>query len=88
MAGGRRARIIIAVQHMRKAVTQHGLGEAARLVLELGKFIDEVRRAERVRGRDYDWLEARLADVIRPKHRHWGWKGRGGNSRDFPRMGQ
>ena len=40
---------------------------------EISKAIEEVERAERLRGRDYEALEAWVADVVRPKH--WGWKG-------------
>jgi ATP-dependent exoDNAse (exonuclease V) beta subunit len=44
-----------------------------RSLLELSKHVDEVRRAERVRPRDYDALEAKLTDWTKGKH--WTWKG-------------
>jgi len=47
-------------------------------LLEIGKFVDEVRRAERVRPRDHDALEARMAELVVGKQgKHWSWKGRG-----------
>jgi ATP-dependent exoDNAse (exonuclease V) beta subunit len=51
-------------------------------LIEIAKFVDEVRRAERVRPRDHDALEARLADFSRAKH--WNWKG-GHGAPDFPK---
>ncbi len=43
---------------------------------EIAKFVDEVHRAERVRERDYDALEARLGElVIGRQGKHWSWKG-------------
>jgi ATP-dependent helicase/nuclease subunit A len=50
---------------------------------ELSRHVGEVRRAERVRSRDHDALEAKLTDWS--KGRHWGHKG-WGRSRDpeFP----
>ncbi|HZE20077.1 MAG TPA: UvrD-helicase domain-containing protein, partial [Candidatus Angelobacter sp.] len=33
-------------------------------LLEIAKFVDEVRRAERVRPRDHDALEARMAELV------------------------
>jgi ATP-dependent exoDNAse (exonuclease V) beta subunit len=52
-------------------------------LVEIGKFVDEVRRAERVRPRDHDALEARLAGAGRG--RHWGWKGFSRATGDFPK---
>jgi len=47
-------------------------------LLEIAKFVDEVRRAERVRARDHDALEARMAELVVGKQgKHWTWKGRG-----------
>ena len=47
-------------------------------LLEIAKFVDEVRRAERVRPRDHDALEARMAELVVGKQgKHWTWKGRG-----------
>ncbi|HZI88953.1 MAG TPA: UvrD-helicase domain-containing protein, partial [Candidatus Polarisedimenticolia bacterium] len=44
---------------------------------EIARVVDEVRRAERVRPRDHDALEARLCDCILGKQgKHWGWRGR------------
>jgi ATP-dependent exoDNAse (exonuclease V) beta subunit len=55
-------------------------------LIEIAKMYGEVQRAERVRERDYDWLEAWMAEIVRPRHRHWGWKGRsGGRDPEFPR---
>jgi superfamily I DNA/RNA helicase len=55
-------------------------------LIEIARAFDEVRRAERVRERDYDWLEAWIAELVRPRHRHWGWKGWSRSSdSDFPR---
>jgi ATP-dependent helicase/nuclease subunit A len=51
---------------------------------EISKAIDEVQRAERVRARDYEGLEAWMTDVVRG--RHWGWKGF--NSSDDPEFPQ
>jgi ATP-dependent exoDNAse (exonuclease V) beta subunit len=46
-------------------------------LVEIAKFVDEVRRAERVRARDHDALEARLCDAVTGKQgKHWGWRGR------------
>jgi ATP-dependent helicase/nuclease subunit A len=42
---------------------------------ELAKAVEEVERAERVRTRDYEALEAWVSQVLRPKPNHWGWKG-------------
>jgi len=44
-------------------------------LIEIAKYVDEVRRMERVRdrGRDYDALEARLTQWAKDKH--WGWIG-------------
>jgi ATP-dependent helicase/nuclease subunit A len=44
-----------------------------RSLLDLARHVDEVRRAERVRKRDYDVLEAKLTDWV--KGRHWERKG-------------
>ena len=44
-----------------------------RSLLDLARHVDEVRRAERVRPRDYDVLEAKLTDWV--KGRHWERKG-------------
>jgi ATP-dependent exoDNAse (exonuclease V) beta subunit len=45
-----------------------------RSLLELSRHVDEVRRAERVRPRDYDALEAKLTDWAKGKHwNHKGW---------------
>lgn len=40
---------------------------------EIAKAVGEVERAERVRERDYEGLEAWVTEVVRG--RHWGWKG-------------
>src|SRR5688572_9600542 len=54
-------------------------------LVEIGKFVDEVRRAERVRQRDHDALEARLAELARPKNKFLAWKGRSRSAnREFP----
>ena len=45
----------------------------ARNFTEIGRFVDENAQLEAVRGRDYDGLEASLADLARK--RSWGWKG-------------
>ena len=45
----------------------------ARNFIEIKRFVDENARLEAVRGRDYDGLEASLADLAR--RRSWGWKG-------------
>jgi len=42
-------------------------------LLELAKAVEEIERAERVRERDYEALEAWATEVVRG--RHWGWKG-------------
>lgn len=42
-------------------------------LLEIAKALEEVERAERVRDRDYEGLEAWVSDVVRG--RHWMWKG-------------
>jgi ATP-dependent exoDNAse (exonuclease V) beta subunit len=44
-----------------------------RSLSEISKAVEEVERAERVRERDYEGLEAWVTDVVRG--RHWGWKG-------------
>jgi len=45
-------------------------------LLEIGKYVDEVRRMERVRDRDYDALEAKLTEWSKvSKNRHWTHKG-------------
>ncbi|HZP42934.1 MAG TPA: UvrD-helicase domain-containing protein [Candidatus Binatia bacterium] len=42
----------------------------------IGAFVDGVRRREGVRGgRDYDGLEAELADFVSGRQRHWRWTG-------------
>jgi ATP-dependent exoDNAse (exonuclease V) beta subunit len=55
-------------------------------LIAIAKAVDEVRRAERVRERDHDALEAWLGELVRPRNRYWGWKGwaRSGDP-DFPR---
>ena len=45
----------------------------ARNLAEIAHFVEENARAEAVRGRDYDGLEALLRDLARA--RSWGWKG-------------
>jgi len=42
-------------------------------LLEIGRFVNEVKRREVVRGRDYDGLEAELVQFSRRKE--WGWAG-------------
>jgi ATP-dependent helicase/nuclease subunit A len=42
---------------------------------EIAKAVQEIERAERVRTRDYEGLEAWVSQVLRPKPNHWGWKG-------------
>ncbi|HYQ88040.1 MAG TPA: UvrD-helicase domain-containing protein [Candidatus Binatia bacterium] len=45
-----------------------------RSLLEIAKFVDEVRRAERVRERDHDALEARMTELVIGKQgKHWSW---------------
>jgi ATP-dependent exoDNAse (exonuclease V) beta subunit len=39
----------------------------------IAAFVDHVGRRERLRGRDYDGLEAELVELARA--RHWGWRG-------------
>jgi len=52
-------------------------------LIEIAKATDEVRRAERVQERDYDWLEAWVGELVR--QRHWSWKGwRRWKNPDFP----
>jgi ATP-dependent exoDNAse (exonuclease V) beta subunit len=51
----------------------------------VGKFVHDVRRAEAVRGRDYDGLEAALLAFVRRERKHWNWKGFARGTRDFPR---
>ena len=48
---------------------------AAQSLAEIGRFVDEVRRKEAVRGRDADGLEAELHELSR--RRLWSWRGRG-----------
>jgi ATP-dependent exoDNAse (exonuclease V) beta subunit len=48
---------------------------AAQSVAEIGRFCDELRRREAVRGRDYDGLEAELYELSR--RRLWHWRGGG-----------
>jgi ATP-dependent exoDNAse (exonuclease V) beta subunit len=53
-------------------------------LVEIARFMDEVRRAERIRERDYDALEARFSDLVVGKQaRHWNWRGR--LSADLPK---
>ena len=40
---------------------------------EIASFVDHVARRERLRGRDYDGLEAELGHLSRD--RHWKWRG-------------
>jgi ATP-dependent helicase/nuclease subunit A len=55
-------------------------------LIEIAKAVDEVRRAERVRERDYDWLEAWISELVRPRNRHWGWRGwQRSDDPEFPR---
>jgi hypothetical protein len=50
----------------------------ARSLHEIASFVDHVARRERLRGRDYDGLEAELVDLSRDKHWRWrGWVRRG-----------
>ena len=68
------------VEEMEDLAARAADGEPAdwftKSLVEIGKFVDEVRRAERVRERDYDWLEARFTDIIVGKQKnHWTWKG-------------
>jgi len=51
---------------------------------EIAKAVEEVQRAERVRARDYEGLEAWMTDVVRGKH--WSWKGF--NTSDDPEFPQ
>ncbi|MGE5178200.1 MAG: UvrD-helicase domain-containing protein [Bacteroidota bacterium] len=47
-------------------------------LIAIGRYVDEVRRMERVRARkrDYDALEAKITDWTKSsKEKHWGWKG-------------
>jgi ATP-dependent helicase/nuclease subunit A len=44
-------------------------------LIEIAKAVEEVLRAERVRARDYEALEAWASEVLRPRPKHWGWKG-------------
>jgi ATP-dependent exoDNAse (exonuclease V) beta subunit len=44
-----------------------------RSLTAIRRFVDEVTRRERVRGRDHDQLEAELTGLAR--ERHWQWKG-------------
>src|SRR5260370_32299095 len=44
-----------------------------RNLAEIARFAAENARAEGVRGRDYDGLEASLRDLARA--RSWGWQG-------------
>jgi len=54
-----------------------------RSLLEIAKFVDEVRRAERVRERDHDALEARMTELVIGKQgKHWSWGAK--FSRAFP----
>jgi hypothetical protein len=45
----------------------------SRNLTEIARFVEENERAEAVRGRDYDGLEALLRDLARA--RSWCWKG-------------
>jgi ATP-dependent helicase/nuclease subunit A len=52
---------------------------------EIAKAVEEVERAERVRERDYEGLEAWVTEVLRG--RHWGWKGFAySDDPDFPQQ--
>jgi ATP-dependent helicase/nuclease subunit A len=42
---------------------------------EIAKAVEEVERAERVRARDYEGLEAWVSQILRRKPNHWAWKG-------------
>ncbi|MDB6108131.1 MAG: hypothetical protein JWO52_8130 [Gammaproteobacteria bacterium] len=54
-------------------------------LIEISKAIEEVERAEYVRERDYEALEAWVTEVVRP--RHWGWKGFAySDDPDFPQQ--
>jgi ATP-dependent helicase/nuclease subunit A len=56
-----------------------------RSLLEIAKAFEEVERAERVRARDYEELEARATEIARG--RHWGWKGFNySDDPDFPQQ--
>ncbi|MEA2625313.1 MAG: ATP-dependent helicase/nuclease subunit, partial [Candidatus Binatota bacterium] len=47
-----------------------------RSLLEIQRFLDEVRRRETLGPRDYDGLEAALAEIARGRRaRFWNWKG-------------
>jgi len=48
-----------------------------RSLWEIARFMDDVHRREREAPRDYDGLEASLAELAR--ERHWRWKGRRGD---------
>ena len=47
----------------------------ARSFERIGRFADENRLREAVRGRDYDGLEAELRDFASGRERHWRWTG-------------
>ncbi len=47
----------------------------------VARFVEENRLRERVRGRDYDALEAELRELIRNRKNGWHYKGR--NRREF-----
>ena len=54
-------------------------------LIEIAKAIEEVERAERVRARDYEGLEAWVSEVARG--RHWTWKGFNySDDPDFPQQ--
>ena len=54
-------------------------------LIEIRRFVDEVRRAERVHPRDYDALEAWLGEIsIGKRGKHWGWRG-SRFTKEFPR---
>ncbi len=42
---------------------------------QIAKAVEEVERAERVRARDYEGLEAWVSQILRARPNHWGWKG-------------
>jgi ATP-dependent helicase/nuclease subunit A len=54
-----------------------------RSLVELAKFVAEVRRAETLRGRDHDGLEAELATFAHRWHSHWVGYARGADG--FPK---
>jgi ATP-dependent exoDNAse (exonuclease V) beta subunit len=65
---------------MESLAAQAGRGDPndwfTKSLVEVAKFVDEVRRAERVRERDHDALEARLGELVTGRQgKHWTWRG-------------